>query len=223
MGLAALLLLADGRLPAGGHVHSGGAETACARGLVHDRDSLAIFLTGRLHTAGLLTAAAAATAWLAAADLAPVALAVALARLDTELDARTPSPALRAASRSQGHSLLRVAATAWPSPNYASLGGAHHGVVLGVVGQAAGCTATQAATVAALHSVSTPATAALRLLGLDPYEVTGVQAALGPAVDRVSRRAVAAALRDELPGGGAPNLDLLAEQHAAAPAPLFAS
>lgn len=243
MGLSALLLLADGRLPAGGYAHSGGAETACAQGLVHDDASLSEFLVGRLHTAGLLAAGAAASSWLRAAQpsgigtdrggsstpglieagRAGAGLIRALSEVDAEVDARTPSPAARAASRAQGRALLRVATTAWPSPSYLGLTGAHHGVVLGVVAQVAECTAVQAAAIAALQAVSGPASAALRLLGLDPYRVTGIQADLAPAADRVARQAVAAARRGELASGSAPNLDLLAEQHAAASAPLFAS
>ena len=40
MSRAALLLLADGRFPAGGHAHSGGVEAAVTHGAVHDTDSL---------------------------------------------------------------------------------------------------------------------------------------------------------------------------------------
>ena len=53
----ALMLLADGRLPAGGHVHSGGIESAVADGRVHDLASLRSFTEGRLWTAGLTDAA----------------------------------------------------------------------------------------------------------------------------------------------------------------------
>ncbi|MFL6056913.1 MAG: hypothetical protein ACJ72W_29040, partial [Actinoallomurus sp.] len=59
---AALLLLADSRLPAGGHAHSGGVETAAATGVVHDLATLAAFLRGRLATTGLVTAGLAAAA-----------------------------------------------------------------------------------------------------------------------------------------------------------------
>ncbi|NEC44731.1 urease accessory protein UreF, partial [Streptomyces sp. SID8016] len=71
MSRAALLVLADGRFPAGGHAHSGGAEPAVAEGRVHDADSLADFCRGRLHTAGLTAAALAAAA---AHGLDPLAL-----------------------------------------------------------------------------------------------------------------------------------------------------
>ena len=50
--LAALLTLADSRLPAGGHAHSGGVEQAVAAGLVTDAASLEAFLRRRLATAG---------------------------------------------------------------------------------------------------------------------------------------------------------------------------
>ena len=69
----ALLLLADSRLPAGAHAHSGGVAPAVDAGLVggngSDLAEVVAFLRGRLHTAGLLTAAIAARAChLAATD-----------------------------------------------------------------------------------------------------------------------------------------------------------
>jgi urease accessory protein len=51
-----LLLLADSRLPAGGHAHSGGVEAATVAGQVTDLAGLAGFLHGRLGTAGLASA-----------------------------------------------------------------------------------------------------------------------------------------------------------------------
>jgi urease accessory protein len=58
----ALWLLADSRLPTGGHAHSGGLEAAVRRGLVRAPDDVAAWLAGRVPTAGLVTAAAAAAA-----------------------------------------------------------------------------------------------------------------------------------------------------------------
>ena len=85
MSRAALLVLADGRFPAGGHAHSGGAEAAVHAGRITGAASLEEFCRGRLHTAGLVAAALAASA----------ALGVDPAALDVAADARTPSPALR--------------------------------------------------------------------------------------------------------------------------------
>src|SRR3954447_13960994 len=108
---AALLTLTDSRLPAGGHAHSGGVEQAIAAGIVHDPGSLAAFLLRRLATAGAVAAGLAA----AACDGGDVAA------LDAEADARTPSPALRAASRQQGRGLVRVGRRAWPSSAWDAL------------------------------------------------------------------------------------------------------
>ncbi|MGW4172139.1 urease accessory UreF family protein, partial [Streptomyces chartreusis] len=92
---AALLVLADGRFPAGGHAHSGGAEAAVKAGRITGAASLADFCRGRLHTAGLVAASLAAAA-------ASGADAV---ELDAAADARTPSPALRLAARKLGRQL----------------------------------------------------------------------------------------------------------------------
>ena len=112
-GLVTLLALADSRLPAGGHAHSGGVEPALAAGLVRDVDDLAIFLRGRVRSAGLVAAAiAAATTFRAAAGAEPGFWA----EIDAETDARIASPAQRAASRQQGRALFRVGRAAWPAP-----------------------------------------------------------------------------------------------------------
>ncbi|MDQ1375233.1 MAG: urease accessory protein, partial [Actinomycetota bacterium] len=206
MSLATLLVLADGRFPAGGHAHSGGLEVAAASGAVHDLASLGAFLGGRLRTAGLVAAA------LAAASAAPGAD---LVWLDGETDARTPSPAQRAASRRLGRQLVRAARTAWPGAGWASVPvGPHHPVALGAATSAAGLPPSDAALVAASASVSGPATAAVRLLGLDPLAVTGVLADLAPAVDRVAEAAARSAAAGDLPALSAPLLDIGAEIHA---------
>jgi len=58
----ALLLLADGRFPAGGHAHSAGAEAAVVDRRVTDVNSLAAFVAGRVRSVGLTDAALAAAA-----------------------------------------------------------------------------------------------------------------------------------------------------------------
>lgn len=57
-----ILLLADSRLPTGGHAHSGGLEMAVQRGLVESVDDLTLYLAARIHTTGHVVAAFAATA-----------------------------------------------------------------------------------------------------------------------------------------------------------------
>jgi urease accessory protein len=198
---AALLTLADSRLPAGGHTHSGGVEQAIAAGVVHDPGSLATFLRRRLGTSGVVAAG------LAAAACRGDDVAV----LDAEADARTPSPALRAASRQQGRGLVRVGRRAWPSPLWDALPDRpHHPVALGVAAAAGGLTPRDAAHAAAYLSVSGPATAAQRLLAMDPLTVAAVTARLSPDIDA----AADAALLAGLPAATDPLLDLLAEVHA---------
>jgi urease accessory protein len=232
MTASALLLLADARLPAGGHAHSGGLEAAVAAGRVVDTASLAGFLRGRLATAGLVSAA----------------FADALPSLDEAMDARTPSPAQRRASRAQGRALLRAGRAMWPvapgdrlpagpppgaaerSPRSSGPGwqpaspeGPHHAVALGVVAAAAGLSPADAALVAAYGAVTGPASAAVRLLGLDPYAVQAVLAGLAGECDAVAERAAVCAARGELPAASAPLLDIGAEVHATWEVRLFAS
>ncbi|MFF4360909.1 urease accessory protein UreF [Streptomyces sp. NPDC001604] len=224
MSRAALLVLADGRFPAGGHAHSGGAEAAVKAGRISGAASLESFCRGRLHTAGLVAASLAAAAVL---GVDPVAL-------DAAADARTPSPALRVAGRKLGRQLMRAARAAWPSGELDALArefpkGAHQPVVLGVAARAAGLEAVDAAYCAAYESVSGPAGATVRLLSLDPFDATGVLARLAPEVDRVADRAVEAARVvvdegvDAVPAASGPLLEISAEVHAAWAVRLFAS
>ncbi|MFI6370233.1 urease accessory protein UreF [Streptomyces sp. NPDC050546] len=224
MSRAALLVLADGRFPAGGHAHSGGAEAAVKAGRIKGAVSLADFCRGRLHTAGSVAAALSAAA---ALGIDPVAL-------DRAADARTPSPALRLAARKLGRQLMRAARSTWPSTELDALArefpkGAHQPVVLGLTARAAGLGPVDAAYCAAYESVSGPATATVRLLSLDPFDATAVLARLAPELDQAVDRAVEAARRvvdegvDALPAGSAPLLEIGAEAHAAWPVRLFAS
>jgi urease accessory protein len=238
----AALLLSDSRFPAGGHAHSGGVEPAVTAGTVSDLGSLELFLRGRLRTAGLVAAGLAAAACIGTGvelwDL-----------LDGEADARTPAPAQRAASRRQGRALLRAARVTWPddvglaglaaSARAASggalasgegagveyRGGPHHAVALGAAAAAAGCGAGDAARIAAYQSVAGAASAAVRLLALDPMLATAVLARLTADVERIAERAAAAAdgPLEELPCPSAPALDLLAEAHVRAEVRLFES
>lgn len=203
MNLAALML-ADSRFPGGGHVHSGGLEEAVARRLVTDEASLRSFLVGRLRTAGALGAVFAAAATRGR-----------YAELDVELDARTPSPAQRNASRVQGRGIARAALRAWPSAALTELlrvtPRPHHPVIVGVlVGEP-----FEAAQTVAYHAVTGPATGAIRLLGLDPFGVNAVLARLAPELDAVAATAAAHADTppEDLPAPSAPGLDLLAEAH----------
>jgi urease accessory protein len=214
--------------------------------------SLEAFLRGRLRTAGAVAAgvAAAACARARTADDSDAdrdgatgqagrhALNQTWAELDAETDARTPSPAQRAASRRQGRALLRAARAAWPgahwlaglavapaSPGARYRSGPHHAIVLGAAAAAAGCAPEEAARIAAYQSVAGSAGAAVRLLALDPMRAAGVLATLSAAIDDVAASAAryAHGPLSDLPYPSAPALDLLAEAHIRAEARLFES
>ena len=101
----------------------------------------------------------------------------------------------------------------------------HHPVALGALAAAAGLSPAQAAVAAAHGIVTGPASAAVRLLGLDPYAVHGLLAALAPECDRIAADAAARIEDpvDALPAAGAPLLDIGAELHATWEVRLFAS
>jgi urease accessory protein len=227
----ALLTLADGRFPVGGHAHSGGMEAAVVDGRVADEADLEAFVRGRLATTGLVDAAlAAATASRLAHPLPAAAALAALAELDGEAGARLAPPAARAASRRLGRQLLRVAGRCWPSPLLdqaveVAPEGLHQAVALGVTGVAAGLGPGDVARLAVHHAITTPAQAAVRLLGLDPFAVAALPARLVTEAGRVVDRALAAAAGplDELPARAGALLDIAAVEHERRDDRLFAT
>jgi urease accessory protein len=219
--LLPLLLLADGRFPAGGHAHSAGVEAAVADGRITDVDTLMDFVEGRLVTVGL-TEAALAGATARRVAVAPIgAVAALLSELDREANARVPCPPLRDASRRLGRSLARAAAHAWPSTMWLALaeaapGGAHQPVALGVACVTAGGHDADAVAIAVHHAINTPALAAVRLLGLDPIAVAAATASIGlGAGTDVMAAALAAASGElaDLPATSGPLLDIAALEH----------
>jgi urease accessory protein len=219
----AAMVLADGRFPIGGHVHSAGVESAVADGRIHDVATLEAFVVGRLHTVGLTDAAlsAATTLRLEAHGAARGAgLAAVLEEVDAEADARSTVPALRASSRKLGRQLVRVAGRCWPAVVLAQLtevlpAGAHVSVALGAVGVAAGMDAPSVAALSLFHALTTPANAAVRLLGLDPFAVAALTVTLTEVADTVAGEAVAAAhgALADLPARTAPIIDIAANEH----------
>jgi urease accessory protein len=208
--LATLLALDDSRLPTGAHVHSGGVEEAVTCGMVTDLATLKAFLVRRIRTHGLVTASVAAAVH--RGDLA-------VDDADRETDARTPAPAARHASRSQGRGLARLARTVWPDGNWDELGPRPHlAVAAGRVGATSGLTPEHGALHLVYTTMTGSATAAQRLLALDPGAVAAVTIGLSGLCETTAAQANAglADLSD-------PWLDTLAQRHAERERPLFAS
>jgi urease accessory protein len=242
-----LLLLLDSRAPAGAHHHSGGMEAAVGTGLVTGLAGLEDFCRARLRTSARVSAAFAAAACLAypertgdqpavGREFGPLdagqpgdqrAVGSALAVLDAELDARLASEAMRAASRQLGRGLLRLLRALVPDLRWDRFPSPapHHPLVLGAGVSRAGGDPALAGRAAALAACAGPASAAVRLLGLDPFAVQAMLARLAPEIDGCAASAAAAAASppSELPADGAPALDLLADYHLTAEVRLFAS
>ncbi len=225
----ALLALADGRFPSGGHAHSGGVEAAVTDGRVTGIDDLHAYLAGRLHTTGLVDACiAAATAALLVDTTSSRTEGV--TSIVEEAEARCASPTLRLVNRNLGRQLLRTAAVIWPDdPLLAQVIAVEPDLPLavaqGVVGHVAGLDAAGVAAVVAYQCVTGPATAAVRLLGLDPRSVHGLVILLASDIDAIVGTATIASIGDlaALPGPSSTLVELAAERHARAEARLFAS
>ena len=224
----ALLLLADGRFPSGGHAQSWGVEAACALGDVTDVASLERFVHGRLATQGAVDAAVAA--WLC--GRLSQGVDVDWVEVDREVTARLASPRLRAASRAQGRQMMRAGQRVWPAPSLewcrnSHAEGPHQCVALGAVAAAAQLAPEQAALCALHHLVGAATTAAVRLLGLDPFEVTALAARAAPHVGDAARRAAREwttwTTPADLPATVGLMADVYAEHHATWEVRLFAS
>jgi urease accessory protein len=208
-----LLLLADGRFPAGGHAHSAGVEGAVAVGDVVDEATLERYLRGRLASTGVTDAAFAAAA---AAGGDPV-------ELDAELRGRILSPRLREVGVRMGRQLLRAGRRVFPDPRLDDLDGCQQPIVLGAVVAVAAGTPNDAATIAMHHLAAAVTTAGVRLLALDPLAVAAIQAAAAPLIDELVAAAddwASAAPRD-LPAVGGALTDILGEDHGHWAARLF--
>lgn len=213
-----LLLLADARLPTAGHTQSGQLEPAIAHGL--RAADVPEFLRLRLESVTRVEAATAVVALHHARQGLP------LAPVEAAWAARTPSPAMRATSRSMARGLLRIARRLWPThPGLACLlaggTGASRAVVLALCADAAGLSPLALARLVGYDDVQTVAAASLKLLPLDPADVTAWVHDCLPAVDRMA--AAVAPLTDpgQIPAAGAPLIEAWAEAHATTARRLF--
>lgn len=208
--LSTLLTLADSRLPTGGHVHSGGVEEAVTSGLVVDLPTLRAYLRRRIRTHGLVTASVAAAVHVGGLSIPDA---------DRETDARTPAPAARAASRAQGRGLARLARRVWSDHDWQPLGTTPHlAVAAGAVGAASGLNPDQTALSIVYTTMTGSATAAQRLLALDPGDVAALTFELAPLCDQTATEA-----GKELADLSDPLLDVLAQRHSQRERPLFVS
>jgi len=207
------LMLADARLPTGGHTQSGGLEAAVRAGLADEGRRLgdvAAYARDRLRT---LVRVEAGTAVVARA----LTLAGGSPRdVERAWAARTPSQELRAVSRRQGRAWLRLAGRVWPSTleHLPADTEVPRAVVVGVVGAVTGLDAAQVARLVAYDDAQTVVAASLKLLPVDPVEAAGWLAGLHDDMERLVADVAGLSRPDDLPADGAPYVDALAQQHA---------
>jgi len=232
------LMLADGRLPTGGHTQSAGLEPAVRAGLGADGKQLAdvgAYARDRLRT---VTRTDAAVAVLArhyagpdrqaitndginlphAGDRAERAIVMAprFAQLESAWAARTPSRALRTASRRQGRAYLRLAERVWPDvlQHLPRDGEIARPLVIGVIGAVTGLTPEQVARLVAYDDAQTVVAASLKLLPVDPADAVTWLAAVHDDIERLVTDVAPLTDIEKIPAGGAPLIDQFAEQHA---------
>ena len=218
------LMLADARLPTGGHTQSGGLESALAQGM--PIASVQQYLRTRLTTVTLVEAGTAVLARRVAAHPAgPEAMLAELSGLDASWRARTVSKALRDNADLLGRGYLRLGRRLWPDhPAVRVLAGMDRparSVVLGVVAAAAGLDDLGVAELVGYDDVATVAAAALKLAPMDPADTTAWILELGPDIAEMACLAASVTGRADLPAGAAPQVEEWAELHAAADRRLF--
>ncbi|MFL6106140.1 MAG: urease accessory protein UreF [Marmoricola sp.] len=214
-----MMLLGDARLPVAGHTQSGGLEPAVQHGLT--RAEVPLYLAARLSTTVPVEAGTAVVArhfLVNGLDLTPVQVAWA---------ARTPSAAMRRTSRGQARALLRLATRLWPDAPavgaVASVPGASRPIALAAAAAAVGLSPLDLARLIGYDDAQTVASAALKLLPLDPIEATGwVHDAL-PAVAAMASGVASLTDPSQIPATSAPQTELWAEAHSRTTRRLFSA
>ncbi|MGA7148420.1 MAG: urease accessory UreF family protein [Microbacterium sp.] len=206
------LLLADARLPSGGHAFSAGVEPAIHGGLA--RADVGAFLRARARTTTLVDAATAVVARHAGASESPYA------PVERAWAARTPSRAARTASVDLGRGLLRLAQRLWPqSPAIAALTRKDtptpaRPIVLGAIAAHAGLDAETLVRVAVYDDMAGGVAALLKLEPGDP--VDGVRLVLDAcaAVEPLIPQLAALDSPESILAASAPEAEAWTEVHA---------
>lgn len=224
-----MMLLADARLPSGGHTQSGGLEPALRAGL--RIGELPSYLAARLDSVVAVSAGAAVVVARRPSDPAWIL------RTWREWQARTPSPALRQVEHRLGRGYLRLVERVWGSgvtsglrEAAAQLGDAAPGedvpprpLVLGVLAGAVGLAPEQTARLIGYEDVQTVVAAGLKLEPFDPAAATGCVVQCFPELEAMARRVARVEDPSEIPASGAPQIDQWAEAHAEMKARLFSA
>jgi urease accessory protein len=211
--LTVAMLLADARLPSGGHAHSAGLEPALMGGL--RPADVARYIEGRARTTTLVEAG---TAVVARHRFLTAPTPERQDDVVAHWGARTPSAAQRDASRLLGRGYLRLAQRTWGTdPAVVACAAVASPPRPVVVGAIAAATLLDPEDLVRLFVYEDAQAAAAALLKLEPTDpavpVTWVLEACAAVDDLVPS---IAALTDpaDVPAGGAPQAEGWAESHA---------
>lgn len=208
------LLLADSRLPVGGHTQSNQLEAALAHGLT----DIPSYLRLRLATVTRVEAGTAVAALTALSSTAP---ASELAAVHDAWAARTPSRPLRENAVLMGRALSRLAARLWTLPDLPA--DPPRPMVLAAVADVGGVPAHELARVVAYDDVQTVTSAALKLRPLDPAHATAWAVESFPAIERLVDAVAQISSPDQIPASSAPTIEQYAETHATTTRRLFSA
>ncbi|MEI7056587.1 urease accessory UreF family protein [Nocardioides sp. CCNWLW239] len=214
-----MMLLADARLPVAGHTQSGQLEAAVRSGLTAEQ--VTAFMRSRLASVVRVEAGTASVALhrlRAGLPLEPVLDAWA---------ARTPAAPMRDTSRTLGRALLRLVKRVFPdSPHVhavAALQRPCRPLVLAAAAATGGLAPASLARLVAYDDLQTVASAALKLLPLDPLDATTWVHDLLPEAERLATEVAPLTDPDQIPAPSAPQLDLWALAHADTTRRLFSA
>ncbi|TWE11568.1 urease accessory protein UreF [Rudaeicoccus suwonensis] len=226
---SAALLLADARLPTGGHTQSAGLEAALAGGL--GRDSIPAYIAARLRTCVRTDAATAVVALhvvRSGSPLAPVVDAWA---------ARVPSAQMRGTAQEAGRGYLRLHRHLHlhlHDEPYAGAGLATTGtesvgdtaqlprpVAVAVLAAELDLTAAELAHVICHDDVQSVCAAALKLTPCDPADTVVWALRAAPQVDAVVEEVTHLTTPDQIPASAAPLMEQWQHAHAMSTRRLF--
>lgn len=215
-GSLATLLLADARLPTGGHTQSGGLEPALLAGMASG--DIPAYLTTRLRTATLVDAATAVVALRmqrAGDSLEPVEQAWA---------ARTPSHVVRQASVELGRGYERLL-TRLDGPAEARARPLRRGeprpIAVARIAARLDVPAADLARVICHDDVQSVCAAALKLAPLDPVDTVVWALDVAPLVEHVVAQVADLRTPADIPAPAAPAAEIWQHDHAIAPRRLF--
>ncbi len=209
----ASMLLADGRLPTGGHAHSSGLEPALAGGLLQSQ--VPDFIPRPLETVGLVRAPGTVITrrWAVSEGSAGE-----LEDISRELLARTPSAPLREASIQLGRGLARLASRLWPQHPAVQMlmalpGHPMRPLALGIFTAISGMDDLQAARSCLYDDAQTVASAALMLLPVDPAEPVEWLLRAASTIETVAKAAVAVEGVTDIPATTGPLVEQWSLEH----------